>query len=248
MSDAAEQELTGDEAQPEPDENESAPEAEAAEEPADTDERPPEERARLKLIIEALLFSTDRPVKASRLAEAAETRDGREARSLVLELRDEYDEQGRAFAVEEIAGGYQILSRTEYGPYVARMRSRQRQDNLSKAALETLAIVAYRQPITRAALEDIRGVGCGSMLRQLVDRRLLRVVGRADELGRPMLYGTTRQFLEAFGLKSLEDLPRRGQLAMPREAREAAEESQEPEAAAETGEGQPDDEETPSEE
>jgi segregation and condensation protein B len=236
---------------------EDAQTAEAADEAveaatADEAERTEEDRAQLKLVIEALLFSTDRPVNASRLAEAAEARDGREARSIVLELRDDYDAQGRAFAVEEIAGGYQILSRPEYGPYIARMQSRQRQDNLSKAALETLAIVAYRQPITRAALEDIRGVGCGSMLRQLVDRRLLRVVGRADELGRPMLYGTTRQFLEAFGLKSLEDLPRRGQLAMPEEAREEEERTdKEPTESEQDAPAAPEneqaDEETPSE-
>lgn len=190
---------------------EEAPESSSAPPP-----RSEEDRARLKLVIEALLFSVDRPVSASRLAEASDARDGREVRSVVLELRDDYDRMGRAFGVEEIAGGYQILSRPEYAPYIVRLQSRQSQDSLSNAALEVLAIVAYRQPITRAALEDIRGVGCGHLVRQLVDRRLLKVTGRSEELGRPMLYGTTRQFLEAFGLRSLDELPKRGELAMPR--------------------------------
>jgi segregation and condensation protein B len=165
--------------------------------------------AEVKRVIEALLFSSDRPVSAGRLAELSGAADGRQARDMVRQLREEYEAAGRAFTVEEIAGGFQVLTRPEFGPYVSRLHNRQQQESLTKAALETLAIVAYRQPITRAALEDIRGVQSGHVLRSLVERRLLKVTGKSDELGRPLLYGTTRYFLEVFGLRSLSDLPKR---------------------------------------
>jgi segregation and condensation protein B len=135
-------------------------------------------------------------------------------RRLVRELQQEYERDGRAFAVEEVAGGFQLLSRPEFAPYVSRLQNRQRQETLTKAALETLAIVAYRQPITRAEVEDIRGVQSGHLLRSLVEKRLLKVTGKSTELGRPLLYGTTRRFLEAFGLRSLEELPKRGELRL----------------------------------
>ncbi len=172
----------------------------------------------VKRVIEALLFSSARPIGAGRLAELSGAADGNQARRIVAELREEYEAAGRAFAVEELAGGFQLLTRAEFAPYVSRLHSRQQQETLSKAALETLAIVAYRQPITRAQVEDIRGVQCGHILRSLVEKRLIRVTGKSEELGRPLLYGTTRQFLEAFGLKSLKDLPRRrdfGRVARP---------------------------------
>jgi segregation and condensation protein B len=185
--------------------------------PEQTGEAPEADRkrAQLKRIIEALLFSSERPVTATRLAEASDAADGRQVRSIVRELQQDYEERGAAFAIEEIAGGFQMLTRPEFAAHVSRLQGRQQQETLSKAALETLAIVAYRQPVTRASLEDIRGVGSGHILRALVDRRLLKVVGRAEELGRPLLYGTTRRFLEAFGLKSLADLPKRAELSMP---------------------------------
>ncbi len=171
-----------------------------------------ERREHVKRVVEALLFSSDRPLRTGVLAQIADARDGNEVRSVAKELRDEYEEQRRAFAVEEVAGGLQLLTRPDYAQYVRRLGASQQQDSLSSAALETLAIVAYRQPVTRAEVEDIRGVGCGSMLRSLVEKRLLRVMGRSDELGRPLLYGTTRRFLEAFGLNSLSDLPRKTEL------------------------------------
>jgi segregation and condensation protein B len=174
-----------------------------------------ERRAGLKRVLEALLFSSDRPIHARQLAEAAGAADGHEARSILKEMQAEYDEQGRAFAIEEVAGGFQLLSRPEFAPYIGRLHESQQQESLSKAALETLAIVAYRQPITRAAIEDIRGVQCGPVLRTLVDRRLLRVSGRSEELGRPLLYATTSQFLQVFGLSSLSELPKKQKLAQP---------------------------------
>jgi segregation and condensation protein B len=186
---------------------------------SDTPESPNAEQlerlAGIKRILEALLFSSDRPVGTRQLAEAAGAADGHEARSLLKEMQSEYDEQGRAFALEEVAGGFQLMSRPQFAPYISRLHDSQQQESLSKAALETLAIVAYRQPITRAEIEDIRGVQCGPVLRGLVDRRLLRVTGRSEELGRPLLYGTTSQFLQAFGLSSLSELPKKPKLAQP---------------------------------
>jgi segregation and condensation protein B len=186
--------------------------------PAQGGEDAPE--ADLKRIIEALLFSSHRPVSSARLAQISGAADGNQARRIVGELQEEYDAEGRAFAVEEIAGGFQVLSRPRYAPWVRQLQNRQQQESLSNAALETLAIVAYRQPITRAEVEDIRGVQCGGLLRSLVEKRLLKVVGRKDELGRPLLYGTTRQFLSAFGLNSLKDLPKRSEFGKGAGARE----------------------------
>ncbi|MFW6189887.1 MAG: SMC-Scp complex subunit ScpB [Planctomycetota bacterium] len=173
-------------------------------------------RPALKRIVEALLFSSERPIRSGRLAEIAGAEDGHAVRAVVRELQAEYEERGHAFRVEEIAGGFQLLTRPEFAEWVSELADEQERDTLSQAALETLAVVAYRQPIMRAEVEDIRGVGCGHMLRSLVDKRLIRVVGRADEVGRPLLYGTTRQFLEAFGLNSIEELPKKSEFGLPR--------------------------------
>ncbi len=110
--------------------------------------------------------------------------------------------------MEEIAGGYQLLTRARYSPWLRRLSSSLREVRLSPPALETLAVVAYRQPVLRAEIEAIRGVQCGEVLRQLIERDLVRIAGRSEELGRPLLYGTTRQFLQVFGLRHLDDLPR----------------------------------------
>lgn len=189
-------------------------------------ERPPEttesgdacrqvDAPELKRIVEALLFSSDRPISTTRLAEVCGAEDGHQVRGIALELQKEYAAEGRAFRIEEIAGGFQLLTHPRYVPWLQKLHERHRDESLSQAALETLAIVAYRQPVARAEVEDIRGVQCGSLLRSLVDRRLIKVLGRSEELGRPMLYGTTRQFLEVFGLRSLKDLPRREDLIPP---------------------------------
>jgi segregation and condensation protein B len=173
------------------------------------------DRGRVKQVVEALLFSSDRPVTAGRIAQICEAGDGHLIRGIIRELQEEYRAGGRAFSIKEIAGGYQLLTRPEFARYVKQLHDRQQQETLSKAALETLAIVAYRQPVMRAEVEDIRGVQCGHILRSLVEKRLIKVVGRSEDLGRPLLYGTTRQFLEAFELRSLKDLPKRGKLSEP---------------------------------
>lgn len=160
----------------------------------------------LKARIEAILFATDQPISSRRIAEVLRSTDGK-VRLLIAQLREHYDEDGRAFTVSEIAGGYQVLTRPDYGNVVKELTKTTRKHRLSQAALETLAIVTYKQPVIRADVEDIRGVQVGEVLRNLVDQGLVRIVGRAETLGRPMLYGTTRKFLLHFGLKSAKDLP-----------------------------------------
>lgn len=125
----------------------------------------------------------------------------------VVELNTIYETTGRSFRIEAVAGGYRVLTLSQYAPDVARLRNAKVSSKLSRAAIETLAIVAYKQPMTRAELEAIRGVSCGEVLKSLLERRLITIKGRAEELGRPMLYGTTREFLDHFGLPSIKDLP-----------------------------------------
>lgn len=162
-----------------------------------------EELARL----EASLFLAREPLTIRRLAKLARLSDGTRARALVKELRRLHDLSGSAFRVEQIAGGYQLLSRGPFGPWVRRLLDQPGGTRLSSAALETLAIVAYRQPVTRVEIESIRGVGSEEMLRQLLERDFVAVGGRAEDLGRPNVYVTTRRFLAAFGLARIEDLP-----------------------------------------
>ncbi|MCA9290444.1 MAG: SMC-Scp complex subunit ScpB [Phycisphaerales bacterium] len=164
----------------------------------------------LEAQVEALLISTDKPLSNGRLAELLELdgRDGpREVDDAVGALNEAYDETGRAFRIERLAGGWQILTRPVFGGVLGRLHRDRQSTRLSPAALETLAIIAYRQPIIRAEIEAIRGVACGEVLRGLLERRMVRISGRAEILGRPMLYGTTRDFLNIFGLASLDDLP-----------------------------------------
>jgi segregation and condensation protein B len=170
--------------------------------------------ARLALV-EAALLAADEPLTARRLAAAAGLADGAEARRLVKRLQALYDLDGTAFQVEELAGGFQLLTRPEYHRWLARLRRGAEDLRLTAAARETLAIVAYRQPIMRADVEAVRGVHCGEVLRLLMEKGLVRIAGRHDSLGRPVLYATTKKFLQAFGLKSLKDLPEVEQLRPP---------------------------------
>jgi segregation and condensation protein B len=128
-------------------------------------------------------------------------------RAAVETLNADYEKTGRSFRIERVAGGLQMLTMPAYAEDITRLKGARQSSKLSQAALETLAIIAYRQPILRADLESIRGVACGEVLRSLMERRLVRIAGRAEEVGRPMLYGTTKEFLEVFGLATLDDLP-----------------------------------------
>lgn len=131
-----------------------------------------------------------------------------QVRGAIGRLNAGYEATGRAFRIVQVAGGHQVMTQPEHGDVLARLRGDRQMSRLTPAALETLAIIAYRQPVLRADLEAIRGVACGEVLRGLLERRLVRIVGRAEELGRPMLYGTTKEFLQIFGLGSLKDLPK----------------------------------------
>jgi len=163
--------------------------------------------------VEAALLAADEPLTARRLVVVAELKDTAEARTVVERLQTLYQKDDSAFQVEELAGGFQLLTRPEFHPWLARVRRLNVDLRLSGSARETLAIVAYRQPIGRAEVEAIRGVQCGEVLRQLMEKGLLRIAGRDDSLGRPVLYGTTRRFLQYFGLNSLRDLPQVKELA-----------------------------------
>ncbi len=174
---------------------------------AEGDARSPLGRDARLAMVEAALMAADEPLTPKRLAAVAGLADAAEARRLVERLRALYDQDGTAFQVEEVAGGWQLLTRPEYHPWLSRLRRAAADARLTLAMREALTIVAYRQPITRADLEAVRGVQSGDVLRQLMERGLVRIAGRDDSLGRPVLYGTTKKFLQSFGLMSLRDLP-----------------------------------------
>jgi segregation and condensation protein B len=157
--------------------------------------------------VEAALFAADEPLPPRRLAAVAGLADAAAARRLVQRLQRLYEQDGSAFQVEEVAGGWQLLTRPPFHPWLARLRRAGGDPRLTPAARETLAIVAYRQPVTRADVEAVRGVGSGEVLRQLMEKGLVRIAGRDDSLGRPVLYGTTKKFLQLYGLNGLGDLP-----------------------------------------
>ena len=157
--------------------------------------------------VEAVLIAADEPLALKRLVAAAALPDAGTGRRLISRLIELYDRDGTAFQVREVAGGYQLQTRPEYHPWLARLRRGHTDLKLTPAARETLTIVAYRQPITRADVEAVRGVQSGEVLRQLMEKSLVRIAGREDSLGRPVLYATTRKFLQVYGLNSLKDLP-----------------------------------------
>lgn len=165
--------------------------------------------------VEAALFLADEPLTARKLAEAAGLADGHAARRLVERLKGLYADDNSAFQVEEIGGGYQLLTRPAYHPWLLRLRRTGQDVRLTPAALETLAVIAYKQPITRADVDALRGVACAEVIRLLMEKGLVRVTGRHDSLGRPQLYGTTRRFLQSFGMNSLADLPEVESLKKP---------------------------------
>ncbi|MBA3341039.1 MAG: SMC-Scp complex subunit ScpB [Gemmatimonadaceae bacterium] len=170
----------------------------------------------LAKLLEAALFSSAHPVGLPDLRTVA--RDGETSESQILsaldDLRRHYDEDGHGVELIEVAGGWQILTRPEYTETIERAQLAARPQRLSAAALETLAIIAYRQPIGRGDIEEVRGVGCGQMLKSLHERELIEVVGRGEGMGRPLLYGTTPGFLEQFALRHLGELPRADELAV----------------------------------
>ncbi len=159
-------------------------------------------------VIEAILFSTDSPLSAGKIAQMLGVGDGNDVKAHIEALNERYEVNETAFRIESIAKGYQMLTRPLYNNWVKKLQKARGETRLSSAALETLAIVAYKQPVLRADVEVVRGVAVGDMLVRLRDMNLVRIVGRAEEIGRPLLYGTTPHFLEAFGLGTLKDLPK----------------------------------------
>jgi len=164
-------------------------------------------RTRKAARVEAVLFVSDSALSARRLAQLATLADSSEAIRIIEQLNVAYDREGSAFRIERAANGYLLLTRPIFARWLGRLHQRQSEMRLSPPALETLTVVAYRQPITRADIEVLRGVHCTEMLKQLMDRGLVRIAGEDNSLGRPYLYETTRKFLEIFGLRSLDDLP-----------------------------------------
>ncbi len=161
--------------------------------------------------LEAVLLSAERSLGDARLAEAV-SEDGENIKSesireAVDDLNEQYEQTGRVFRIIRIASGWRVMTIPEAAPVLKRLLVQRQQSRLTPATLETLSIIAYRQPVMRAEIDAIRGVACGDVLRGLLERRLVRIAGRAEELGRPMLYGTTREFLKVFGLAGIDDLP-----------------------------------------
>jgi len=163
-------------------------------------------------IVEATLFASQTPLTASELSRADEALDMVTVRDALQTLRERYETEEHAFQIYQLGDGYQILTRPEFAPYLERFDSVPRPPTLSRAALETLAIIAYRQPIGRIEIEEIRGVAAASVLRTLQDWEVIRIVGRGEGLGRPLLYGTADEFLDHFGFQSLAELPQPDEL------------------------------------
>jgi segregation and condensation protein B len=165
-------------------------------------------------VLEAVLFASDEALTAARLADIVET-SAKQIRQYIENLNEKYKANNNAFRIEQIAGGYQMLTLSPYNHWLQKLLRVRDDSKLSPAALETLAIIAYKQPVIRADIEAIRGVAVGDIVRNLMYKGLVKIVGRAEVLGRPMLYGTTKKFLETFGLNSLKDLPKIEELKKP---------------------------------
>jgi len=167
-------------------------------------------------VVEALLFASDAPLEPERIREVLDLGGVAEARALVDELRARYDDANRALTITEVGGGYRMMTRAELAPWLVRLARARTRVRLSRASLEALAIVAYKQPVSRPEVDAIRGVNSEGVLESLMERRLVRIAGRKEAPGRPFLYETTREFLIAFGLRDLNDLPKvEGELILP---------------------------------
>lgn len=175
-----------------------------------------------KQILEALLFASDAPIGLATLVEVMAGPDKDEVRASLDEMAREFEESGRGVALVEIAGGYQLLSRRECAPWIDRMLRSRRKVRLSRAGLETLAIVAYKQPITKTEIDGIRGVDSSGSLHTLLERNLVLIAGRSKAVGRPLLYATSQDFLQYMGINDLADLPELKELGSVLEERERA--------------------------
>ena len=175
------------------------------------------EHPQAKQILEGLLFASDEPLPTERLCHVLELPTDTIA-ALVVELRDEYVARQRALTILEVAGGYQMATVPDVAPWIRKCYRQSHQERLSKPALETLAIIAYKQPLTRAEMEAIRGVNVDGVVQTLLEKNLIRIMGRKETPGRPVLYGTTKEFLQYFGLNSLMDLPKLAEVTPEQQA------------------------------
>lgn len=166
-------------------------------------------------VVEAVLFASDRPLTLPKLVNIIKVGSARDIRTHIETLNERYEAQGASFRIEKLAGGYQMLTLPSYNTWIRKLKESKQDSKLSQAAMETLAVVSYKQPVVRADVEAIRGVSCGETLNRLRELGLVKIVGRAEDVGRPMLYGTTKKFLEVFGLSSLTELPEVEELQAP---------------------------------
>jgi len=174
----------------------------------------------LKSAIEAIIFASDKPVALEQIKKVLGVEVGL-LRKTIEELKAEYEAQNRGLRIVEIAGGFQMITSSTYAPFLRKLFKERGADKLSRPALETLAIIAYKQPLTRTEIESLRNVNVDGVMKSLVDKNLVRICGRKKVPGRPFVYGTTREFLEHFGLKSLDDLPKMDEFADVLEKKEA---------------------------
>jgi segregation and condensation protein B len=185
-----------------------------AEQPTQPPDIEPGFEPTIESVVEAVLFASDEPISAARLAEIAGI-NAKQLHKIIDDLNEKYKTGNNAFRIEQIAAGLQMLTLPGYSHWLKKLIRAREDSKLSQPALETLAIIAYKQPIIRADIEAIRGVAAGEMIRNLMYKGLVKITGRAEVLGRPMLYGTTKKFLEVFGLNSLKDLPKAEELKKP---------------------------------
>ena len=162
----------------------------------------------LKSAVEAMLFASEKPLFVEQFRKALDNLEGNEVRSILEELKIEYEQANRGMRVVEVAGGFQMITSSNFAPFLKKLYKDRNTEKLSKPALETLAIIAYKQPLTRTEIESLRNVNVDGVMKSLTYKNLIRICGRKKVPGRPFVYGTTRQFLEYFGLKSLEELPK----------------------------------------
>jgi len=162
----------------------------------------------IKAVIEALLFTSENPVSAEQVRNICDSLSLEEVRGLLGELKSDYEKSGRGMRIAEIAGGFQMITASDFAPFLKKFYKQRRVERLSQPALETLAIIAYKQPVSKIEASSIRNVSIDGLIKGLLDKGLVRIVGRKKAPGRPYLFGTTRQFLEYFGLKSLDELPK----------------------------------------
>ena len=167
----------------------------------------PLEPAQAKRVIEALLFAASKPLTPQEIRKVIKTMTPKELEKMIFELKEEYVREARSFEIAEVAGGYEIATRKEFAPWILKIELQKKAKQVTLSALETLAIMAYKLPITRAEIEELRGVDVSGVMTTLMERCLIKIVGKKEVPGRPFLYGTTEKFLEHFGLKSLEELP-----------------------------------------